>query len=415
MDAYTFNGTMPGPELRVQQGDMVVVTLINHLPKATTIHWHGVSLPNAEDGVAGVTQDAVQPGQSYTYRFLAKDVGTYWYHSHQDTSYQLPHGLYGALIVEPNSPVVHYDRDYTLMLHEWPQPGNCFSTCPELLMMNSTTATVSLAAKPGETVRVRIVSAGDDGHLPVLVGAPFKVIALDGHDLNGPTPLQNESLGLFPGERYDLSFVMPATGSVVLVDGDARAVPANQHPRAVFGDGQAAGLAVAYPDGLPQFDFTAYGAPTGDGLSMSTPFSMQYDMVLNNQLGFYNGGLTMKFTIGGQTYPNIPTIRVKLGDIVKIHMVDNGPIPHAMHLHGHVLTVLAHNGKPLTGSPVRVDTLTVLGGESYDVAFVANNPGLWMLHCHFLVHDAQGMDMMVVYPNIYTPYFIGTGSGNNPF
>jgi FtsP/CotA-like multicopper oxidase with cupredoxin domain len=101
-DAYTYNGAIPGPELRVQQGDMVEVTLVNKLPVSTTIHWHGMRVPNAEDGVAGLTQDAVKPGQSYTYRFLANDVGTYWYHSHQDTSEQLPRGLYGAIIVEPN-------------------------------------------------------------------------------------------------------------------------------------------------------------------------------------------------------------------------------------------------------------------------------------------------------------------------
>jgi FtsP/CotA-like multicopper oxidase with cupredoxin domain len=86
-----------------------------------------------------------------------------------------------------------------------------------------------------------------------------------------------------------------------------------------------------------------------------------------------------------------------------------------MHLHGHVFTILAHNGKPLSGSPVHLDTVLVLGGESYDIAFRADNPGLWMLHCHILAHDAQGMDMMVEYPNIYTPFTIGKTSGNDPF
>jgi FtsP/CotA-like multicopper oxidase with cupredoxin domain len=88
-----------------------------------------------------------------------------------------------------------------------------------------------------------------------------------------------------------------------------------------------------------------------------------------------------------------------------------------MHLHGHYFTVLAHNGKPLTGSPVHVDSLEVSAGESYDVAFVANNPGLWMLHCHILAHAAQGMDMMVEYPNIYTPFSVASSpsAGNYPF
>jgi len=102
---------------------------------------------------------------------------------------------------------------------------------------------------------------------------------------------------------------------------------------------------------------------------------------------------------------------------VKIHMSNNSmiPIPHAIHLHGHYFTVLAFNGKPLAGSPVYLDTIYINQGESYDVAFVADNPGLWMLHCHMVEHDAHGMDMMVEYPNISTPYTIGTASGNNPF
>ncbi|HVO43034.1 MAG TPA: multicopper oxidase domain-containing protein [Aggregatilineales bacterium] len=95
--AHTFGGTVPSPELRVQQGDLVVVTLINKLPVSTSIHWHGISVPNAEDGVAGLTQDVVKPGGAYTYRFIASDVGTHWYHSHQETSIQLPPGLYGAI------------------------------------------------------------------------------------------------------------------------------------------------------------------------------------------------------------------------------------------------------------------------------------------------------------------------------
>src|SRR5207245_1056004 len=85
-EAWTFNGTVPGPELRVKTGDRVIVTLVNHLPGATSIHWHGIIVPNAMDGVAGITQDAVKPGGTFTYEFVANEAGTYWYHSHQDTT-----------------------------------------------------------------------------------------------------------------------------------------------------------------------------------------------------------------------------------------------------------------------------------------------------------------------------------------
>jgi FtsP/CotA-like multicopper oxidase with cupredoxin domain len=422
VDAYTYNGTVPGPELRVQQGDRVEVTLINKLPVSTTIHWHGISVPNAEDGVAGVTQDAVKPGESYTYRFVAQDVGTYWYHSHQETSIQLPLGLYGAIIVEPKNPPEHFDRDYTVFLHEWGAGlhkglaglTSCHATCPETLTVNDRVDRVFFPASPGETVRLRIANSGNDGHAPVLVGAPFKVIALDGHDLNGPTDLRDTALPVGPAQRYDLSFVMPTTGTVALIDADDRADPAGQHPTAVFGNPSAA---VAYPAHPAVFDFTTYGAPAADPITLNSHFNQRLNMSMGEQPGFFNGIFSMVFLINGQSYPRIPSIEVNPGDLVFIHMTGGGmfPIPHAMHLHGHVFTILAHNGKPLSGSPVHLDTVVIQSGESYDVAFRADNPGLWMLHCHIVEHDANGMDMMVVYPNISTPYRISSVSGNNPF
>ena len=178
VDAYTYNGAIPGPELRVQQGDLVVVTLLNHLSVSTTIHWHGISVPNAEDGVAGLTQDAVQPGGSYTYRFVANDAGTFWYHPHQETSVQLPLGLYGAVVVEPRRPAVQYDRDYTVFLHEWGAglheglagAMGCHATCSETLTINDHVDQVALAAQPGERVRLRVANSGNDVHFPVLTG-----------------------------------------------------------------------------------------------------------------------------------------------------------------------------------------------------------------------------------------------------
>ena len=172
-EAWTYNGTVPGPELRVNQGDRLRVTLINHLPASTSIHWHGLRLPNADDGVAGITQDAVPPDGQYTYEFVVKDPGTYWYHSHQDTEDQVPLGLYGALVVEPAQGPA-YDRDYAVLL------GDANRTRP-----------IQLDAKPGDLVRLRVISAfmedmNGTPELLTLLGVQYRVIALDGHDLNGP-------------------------------------------------------------------------------------------------------------------------------------------------------------------------------------------------------------------------------------
>src|SRR5262249_25543573 len=117
--AWGYNGRVPGPELRVREGDRVRVTLANGLPVPTTIHWHGVDVPNAMDGVAGLNQAPVDPGKSFVYAFVAPPAGTRWYHSHTDPALQVPLGLYGALIVEPRVPVETFDRDYTYVLAEW--------------------------------------------------------------------------------------------------------------------------------------------------------------------------------------------------------------------------------------------------------------------------------------------------------
>ncbi len=122
----------------------------------------------------------------------------------------------------------------------------------------------------------------------------------------------------------------------------------------------------------------------------------------------------MLFTMNKQAFPHIPMITVQPGQIVKVHFNNPTDIPHPMHLHGHTFTVLTKNGQPLTGSPIVLDTLLVRPGETYDIAFVVDNPGLWMFHCHILRHAAQGMDMMVVYPNISTPFSVGRASGNLP-
>ncbi len=118
---WTFNGAAPGPEIRVKKGEKVKVTLKNELPAPVSIHWHGYPVPNDMDGIPGVTQDAIAPGKTFTYEFIANEVGTYWYHSHQDSVNQLDRGLYGSLIVEDNE---KFDKDYTLMLDEWVSDEN---------------------------------------------------------------------------------------------------------------------------------------------------------------------------------------------------------------------------------------------------------------------------------------------------
>ena len=192
VQAWTFNGTSPGPELRATVGDVLRVRLHNRLPVGTTIHWHGLDVPNGEDGVAGITQDAVPPGGSAVYSFRLDHAGTYWYHSHQDSAVQVDRGLYGALVVLPRVPL-RAELDRTLVYDEWPL-GLEQSHPPaqaDLAMRSYVTTTVNgrtgaavepIATIPGETVRLRLVNAGYQEHY-VESPVPVTIAALDGHEL----------------------------------------------------------------------------------------------------------------------------------------------------------------------------------------------------------------------------------------
>lgn len=419
-EAWTYNGTVPGPELRVKQGDRLRVTLINHLPASTSIHWHGLRLPNADDGVAGITQDAVPPGGQYTYDFVVKDAGTYWYHSHQDTEDQVPLGLYGALVVEPAQGPA-YDRDYTVL------QGDANRTRP-----------IQLDAKPGELVRLRAISAfmedmNGTPELLTLLGAPYRVIALDGHDLNGPTEMGVELLPVGTGQRYDLAFRVPASGRVRLLD--VRPQTGSAEPArdwASLGEGALPQLNTGMPvfdrskplgyvsRSLATFDPTSYGLAAPDPVAARGRYDVRSDLVITNQPGLRYGSrldripLKLIHMFNGKSFPDTVPISVREGQYVRLRLVNQTDEYHPIHLHGHVFSVISRNGRPLTGSPIHLDSILVGPHETWEGAFLADNPGLWMLHCHVLIHAAFGLSTMVSYEGIATPYVIGSKSGNFP-
>jgi FtsP/CotA-like multicopper oxidase with cupredoxin domain len=400
-DLWTYNGTVPGPEIRVNVGDRIRVHLVNKLPAATTIHWHGMRVPNAEDGVAGLTQDAVAPGTSYTYEFVARDPGTYFYHAHQDPEHQMPRGLYGAVVVEPSSGP-SYDHDYALIV------GDANELLPP----------THVDAQPGELVRLRIISAFQEDmtgapELLVLLGTPYQVVALDGHDLNQPQALGPELLPIGPGQRVDLAFRMPERGQVSLLDERPRTGTRQIRKEwAAIGDGPVPELPAH--DRLSRFDFTAYGEPAADPVASRVRFDVSADLHITNQPGVRYGSYEFIHMFNGQSFPDTRPIIVKEGDYVQLRIVNETDEYHPIHLHGHFMHIISRNGVPLSGSPVLLDSILVGPHETWDVAFLADNPGLWMLHCHVLVHAAYGLSTMLSYAGIWTPYAIGTTSGNFP-
>ena len=222
--AWAFNAQVPGPQIWVNEGDRVRIELANKLPEPTTIHWHGIQVPNEMDGVPGVTQDAVEPGKTFTYEFEAKPSGTFWYHSHFDSNRQLDMGLYGAFVIkgkdEPS-----YDKEFIQIMDEWirlqdgrngwegvdhaghnPGEYNWFT-------MNGKSAPdiPHMVVKQGDRVRLRMINAGYQTHPMHLHGKRMTVVAKDGAPL--ASPYQADTILIGTGERYDVEFVADDPGS----------------------------------------------------------------------------------------------------------------------------------------------------------------------------------------------------------
>jgi len=208
-DAWTYNGTVPGPTIHVRQGDRLRIILTNHLPAPTTIHWHGVRVPAAMDGTPGFSQPAVQPGQSFAYEFTVTEPGTYIYHTHVDDLNQLDRGLYGALVVEPRTPAEHVDRDYLMLISSW----KVFSPTENYFSINgkSYPADKTFIVRSGDRVRVRLIDiSGTEFHTMHLHGHHFAVVAVDGQAVAPSGRQQMSTVTLGPGEMRDIEFVADA-------------------------------------------------------------------------------------------------------------------------------------------------------------------------------------------------------------
>ncbi|WP_412679673.1 multicopper oxidase family protein [Brevibacillus choshinensis] len=505
--AWTYNGTVPGPQLRVKQGETIKVVLNNELPEPVTIHWHGLPVPNNMDGIPGVTQNAVKPKESFTYEFKVDVPGTYWYHSHQNGVNQVDKGLYGSLVVEPKDaePV---DKDYTLVLDEWMQDdsmaemhaggsgtdkngGTTDNANMDMSNMNhgsssnnstmdmsnmnhgsssnnstmdmsnmnhgsssnSSTMDMSnmnhgnstnrstmdmsnmsdaemmplmytifsangktgsaiqpLKVKEGEKVRIRLINAGYLSHKMHLPGHDFKIVSTDGQPINNPPLINGQLLNIAPGERYDIEFVANNPGKWLL-DEHSSNPGAKSLAIPIVYDGSENATVKSDSGDMPLVDITKYGEAAKGTFSLDDKYDIEYSMDLNTKM--INGD--MSFTINGKTFPDIPPLNVKEGDLVKVKLVNNSPEDiHPMHLHGHFFQVLSKDGKPVSGSPLVKDTLNILPGEEYVVAFKADNPGNWMFHCHDLGHASKGMMTEVKYEGFKPGFTIDPSVNNMP-
>lgn len=376
-------GELGGPAIEATVGDTVQVTLRNRdIADGVTIHWHGYPVPNGDDGVAGVTQDAVPPGGSYTYRFVATVPGTYWYHTHQVSSTGVVRGLYGTFVVHPKQP--EKGVDVTAALH----------TFGRTLVIGSTDRPDTRTVAPGTPVRVRLINTDQLTHTVTVSGTSFRVAAIDGSDVGSPTELKGESLKIPAGGRYDVVFTMPEGGARI-----DDAASAKTYLGFVARDGAQppkAALSVKTFDPL-SYGMGAYPAWTGKA------FDVTDTLVLDRLPRLTEDGPRYAYTVDGAVYPQIPPTVVREGDTVELTIVNRGFDVHPMHPHGHRILVLSVDGRS-PQAPLWLDSFDVLPGQVWKVAFVADNPGIWMDHCHNLEHAALGMVTHLAYVGVVSPF-----------
>lgn len=389
---WAFNGTVPGTEIRIKEGNTLRAKVVNGLPEPVTIHWHGIPLPNPMDGVPGMTQNAVQPGQSFIYEFKADKPGTYMYHSHQKGVEQVNKGLFGALIVEEKDPKVHYDRDYALMLDAFGMNGKTGEMIPKLPVQN------------GDRVKLRLLNIGRTEYDVYLHGVEYKVTHTDGQPIHQPRSIQNTLLTIAPGERYDLEFIADSSQETYL----AKVIQGNvlTASRVDFQfPGQSEDRQSHPIAANTLFDLTEYGQAIEEFSHEWVAFDVEYEMVLDKNE-------RDEYTINGKVMHDLEPILVNKGQKVKVTMRNIDKEDHPMHLHGHFFQVLSRNGKLISGSPLWKDTLNVRPGETYEVAFITDNPGNWMFHCHKFQHAAAGMGTSISYRDYLLHFTPDPNAGN---
>ncbi len=412
---WAVNEQVPGPILRCTQGETMRVVVQNNLVQPTTMHWHGLRIANAMDGVPLLTQQPIMPGQSFTYEFTPPDAGTYWYHSHVNTGEQVGRGVYGVLVVdEPRQPMV--DRDVVWVLDDWrldnaAQIVDDFDNQRDFARAGRLGNTITVnsrisedfAARSNERIRLRLVNAANAR----VFALQFRdldpwVVAYDGQPVDPVRP-HGGVVQIGPAQRVDL--IVDLTGA----PGSRNSVIDTYYPQAPF-----LLRDIVYGDQAQR------PAPLVEGMRLDpnpieTPniaAAKSYDVVLDGgDLGDLNraelrgqiAGMAQLVMMGkmwaingvvGYRMDMPPQFTFRRGETAVLQFRNHSAWPHPMHMHGHHFEVLSHSGQPhRTG--LRLDTVLLGPGDEAKVAFVADNPGDWMFHCHILGHAEAGMTAVV--------------------
>lgn len=406
-DVWSFDGSVPGPVLRGRQGDRMRLTVQNDLPQQTSVHWHGLRLENAMDGVPGLTQDPIAPGASFDYDFRLSDAGTYWYHSHERSFEQVARGLYGPLIIDETEPP-DVDADEVLAIDDWRLVGEGAIADGFGALMDASHAGrignwVTVNGTPewtkplarGMRVRLRLINVANARVMALrLTGMSASIVALDGQPVG--TPMPTDTLSLAPAQRVDLIADITADdGGEALIlsrerDGDyaiaSFPVEAGTSPR-------AEPIAALPPNAVPFPEFSGLESLPArtlrmEGGAMGRMMSARLDGQDLGPRELAAQGMVWAFN-GVAGMPDEPFVEIARGETLRIALVNETGWPHGMHLHGHHF-LERPNGGWSASAPLR-DTTLVAPQATTEIAFVADNPGDWLLHCHMLEHAHSGM------------------------
>ncbi len=399
-----YNRSIPGPVIRMRQGEESIVRFHNALDEPSSVHWHGLRIDNAMDGVPGVTQAPVQPGEQFEYRLTPPDAGTYWYHTHQRSWAQLALGLAGILIVEEEHPPLvdqdlifaiddwrldremQFDTQSLGSLHDWSHGGRFgnYITVNGELGKNFTVSS-------GERIRLRMVNIANSRTMKLLINQPeVSVIAVDGQPVKPFAP-DSGTITLAPGQRSDLIIDMtsgPKQASPIelLVRDSAYQIASFEFDEKVKREQLLASPIalrdnpanrIALPDEFQNFPLHMEGGAMG-GMRAATYQGKRMDvreLIQYKKIWSINGFVDM---------PPEPLFTVKRGTAISLDINNDNAWPHAMHIHGHHFI---YDRSP----EIWRDTVLLNRQEKGSMKFLADNPGKWLIHCHMVEHMAAGM------------------------
>ena len=395
----------PPPVLRMREGMPFSIDVTNTLEEASTMHWHGIRVPNKMDGVPYLTQWPIQQGETWRYSYTPKDAGTYWYHPHCQTMEQMARGLTGIIVVaETDDP--GFDGETVLNLRDFrigkdDQFMKLFSA--RMAARGGTLGTVMTANweqnpiyehPAGSLVRLRI-AATDTTRIYTLTmdGADGRIVAADGHPLREelPWPTAEAPITVAPGQRLDVALRMPETEGqdVVVTYRTPMRVQALATLRAT---GSNMGRALEELRPLPPNRLADFDQASSEIIELVfgwSPGGLKPNYGFCGSLGYTFWSIDRKPWPGDAAKGTEPVADLKLGRSYILRLHNESPNTHPIHLHGLVFRPLRSNKRTLPSN--WTDTVVLNRSETIDIGLVADNPGDWAFHCHVIEHQKTGL------------------------